>query len=59
MGVRLEEDIGYPPLSCHLTPLRQGLPLNLELGWQPSSPSNPSVSASHGSGGIGMQVDHD
>lgn len=34
----------------HPIPLRQGLFLNGEMGWQPLSPSNPSVSIPHSSG---------
>lgn len=32
-----------PITLCHI-PLRQGLSLNLQLGWWPASPSNPSAS---------------
>ena len=35
-------------VSCfilHLIPLRQGFLLNLQLAWQPASPSNPPHSA--------------
>ena len=31
-------------------PVRQGLSLNLELGWQVSSPRHPSVSTPHATG---------
>lgn len=42
-------------MSCLITPLlflRQGLSLNLELGWWPASPHDPSVSVPHGGGDI-------
>lgn len=48
---------GKRQLSCSiiflpfcLTPLRQGLPLNLELGQQPANPGNPPVSIPTGLG---------
>lgn len=34
----------------HLIPLRQALPLNLELGWWPPSPSEPPASTPHSAG---------
>lgn len=34
----------------YLLPLRQGLPLTLELVWQPASPSGPPVSILHSAG---------
>lgn len=41
-------------MSCatplHLILLRQALPLNLELGWWPPSPSDPPASTSHSAG---------
>lgn len=33
-------------VTLHLTPLRQGLTDNQELGWQPASSSDPPVSTS-------------
>jgi hypothetical protein len=40
---RPEEDSGFPVLLLSLILLRQGLTLNLELSWWPSSPIDPSV----------------
>ena len=31
-------------VALNLSPVRQGLSLNLELGWWPASPSDPPVS---------------
>lgn len=42
------EDVRCPSLSLfYLTPLRQELSLNLELGWQLASLSDPPVSTLH------------
>lgn len=43
----------YHPLPYSL---RQGLSLNLELGWQPSSPGNPPISTCHNSEDIDTYV---
>lgn len=41
-----EDKFGHPILSLPTLSLRQELPLNLALGWQPTSQSNPPVSTS-------------
>lgn len=49
---RTEEDFECP---LYLTPLKQSLLLNLELGRQVTRPSHSLVSAFHSSGTIGTQ----
>lgn len=39
--LRLDATVECPDVSLHLVPLRHGLFLNLELGRQPETPSNP------------------
>lgn len=53
--VRKPEEGIRCPLS-HLSSLRQGLSLILELGWQPASPSAPPVPSPHSTRVIGVHV---
>lgn len=45
LHMEAKEDIKCLP--TYIIPLGQGLSLNLELGWQPASPSNPFVTMPH------------
>lgn len=44
---RMEEAFKCLTSFLHLIPLRQNLSLNLELSWQPASPTDPPVSTPH------------
>lgn len=54
--IQKPEDTGCTALSLFHVPFRQGLSLNPELGWQPASCSDPSVSTSHSTGVTGTYI---